>query len=95
MPIEDPRYHFTAVIAYGAPSNSGVYALWQDRELIYIGRAASIRQLLIDHLEKRDIREATHYSWELSLRPLEREAELLEQFRKRHGHLPRCNAEAA
>jgi hypothetical protein len=38
---------------------------------------------------------ATHYSWELSLRPADREAELLAQFRERHGRLPRCIGETA
>jgi len=53
---------------------------------------------LIDHLQRRVCPcadQATHYSWELSLRPATREVELLEQFKKRHGRLPRCNEEAA
>jgi excinuclease UvrABC nuclease subunit len=92
--ISEPQFRFSAAIVQGAPQNSGVYALWQDGEMIYIGRAASIRTRLAEHLQHSlspCLRGATHYTWELSLRPVEREAELLEHFRKRYGRLPRCN----
>lgn len=94
MPIAAPIYRFTPVIVHGAPDNSGIYALWLDGEMIYLGRAVSIRQRLLDLLERSDsacMNDATHYTWELALRPEAREAELLEQFRERHGRLPRCN----
>jgi excinuclease UvrABC nuclease subunit len=94
VPITDPIYRFAVVIVHGAPENPGVYALWQDGEMIFLGRAVSIRQGLLQHFERSGqcTRSATHYSWELSLRAEEREALLLEQYRKRHGRLPRCNA---
>lgn len=98
MPISDPLYRFTDAIVQGAPSNAGLYALWQDGDLIYVGRAASIRERLFEHLRRRVCpctEQATHYSWELSLRPATLEVELLEIYRKRHGRLPRCNEEAA
>ena len=85
MPIVEPLFRFTAAIVQGAPENPGVLALWHRSEMIYLARAASIRQRL---------QEATHYSWELSLRPGPREADLLEQYRERHGRLPRCNEAA-
>jgi excinuclease UvrABC nuclease subunit len=95
VPILAPHYRFTSIIAQGAPEQAGVYALWQDDEMIYLGRALSIRQRLLDHLQRSDspcMTDATHYTWELALRPEAREAELLAQFRARHGRLPRCNA---
>ena len=92
MPIHEPLYRFTAAIVDGAPENAGVYALWQEAEMIYLGRAASIRAALLDPPDCT--RGASHYSWELSLQPAAREAELLEAFRKRHGRLPRCNKAA-
>ncbi len=98
MPISEPLFRFTAAIVQGAPSNAGLYALWQDGDLIYVGRAASIRERLAEHLQGRVCPcagQATHYSWELSLRPATREVELLEHFKKRHGRLPRCNEDAA
>ena len=98
MPISDPHFRFTSAIGHGAPDNAGLYALWQDGVMIYIGRAASIRARLVEHLQRRVCpctEQATHYSWELSLRPATREVEVLEQFKQRHGRLPRCNEEAA
>jgi hypothetical protein len=98
VPISDPLYRFTNVIVQGAPNNAGLYALWQDGDLIYVGRAVSIRERLLEHLQGRGCpcaEQATHYSWELALRPATREVELLETFKQRHGRLPRCNEDAA
>jgi hypothetical protein len=97
MAISDRLYRFDAAILQGAPANAGVYALWQDGEMIYLGHAASIRTSLLEHLERRSAcaAGATHYSWELSLRPTARESELIAEFRQRHGRLPRCNGKAA
>ena len=98
MPINDPLYRFAPALVQAAPGNAGIYALWQDGELIYLGRGASIRESLLDHLQRRVCpcaAGATHYSWELSLQPATREAEILEHFRKRNGRLPRCNEQAA
>ena len=40
MPIKSyTRYPFTTWAAAGAPTDPGVYALWQDEELIYYGCA--------------------------------------------------------
>jgi hypothetical protein len=59
----------------------------------------TIRQALQRHIEQGHCpctTRATHYSWELSLRPATREFELLLQaFEARHQRLPRCNEEAA
>jgi excinuclease UvrABC nuclease subunit len=101
VPITNPLYRFTEVIIAGAPDNAGIYALWQDDELIYVGRAmaaGTIRERLAEHFHRRlcpCTEKATHYSWELSLRPAAREAELLQEYEAKHGKLPRCNAEAA
>lgn len=98
MPISEPLFRFSAAIVDGAPNIPGLYALWQDGDLIYVGRAVSIRERLVEHLRQRVCpctEHATHYSWELSLRPESREVELLEMYKRRHGRLPRCNQEAA
>lgn len=83
-----------------APVAEGVLALWEDDELIYVARTAgssTIRAHLREHLERPHpcCRGATHYSWELSLRPSVREAEILAEHLDRHGELPRCNGKAA
>jgi ABC-type phosphate/phosphonate transport system ATPase subunit len=95
--INERLYRFDAAILKGAPANAGVYTLWQDGEMIYLGHSGSIKTSLLEHLEGRAActTSATHYSWELSLRPAERESELLAEFRQRHGRPPRCNGKAA
>ena len=104
MPIEEPKYKFTRAIVAGAPEGSGIYALWDGDELIYIGRANgteaghTIREALLRHLEKGYCpctTSASHYSWELSLRPATRELEVLRAFEARYRRLPRCNEDAA
>lgn len=98
MPFGGGRYRFTRTMVEGAPTEPGVYALWQDEELIYYGRAAggalNLQQALLEHLVGRAgpcTREATHYGWEISLYPVAREAELLAEYKAAHRRLPRCN----
>jgi hypothetical protein len=97
MPIPGPKYKYTRFCAEGAPETPGLYALWEEGELVYLGRAAAeatIRSRLLAHLEgqcRPSAAAATHYSWELSLEPATREVELLREFRKQFGRLPRCN----
>ncbi|HEX6267816.1 MAG TPA: hypothetical protein VFZ81_13090 [Burkholderiales bacterium] len=93
------RYKFNRIVIAGAPAEPGVYTLWQGDEVIYYGRAmgrsdgdATIRSRLLEHLEAQV--GATHYSWEISREPVARERELLEQFRKAFGRLPRLNQAA-
>lgn len=90
---ERRRYNFNRIVIAGAPEEPGVYALWQGEEVIYYGRASgssTIRSRLLEHF--RDQVEATHYSWEISRQPLERETELLREYQAAFGRLPRLNA---
>ena len=89
------RYRFSRVVLSGAPNEPGVYTLWQHEEVIYYGRAqgeASIRSRLLEHFQAGV--EATHYSWEISREPAARESELLSEFRRTFGRLPRLNEAA-
>jgi hypothetical protein len=101
MPIASPRYALNAVMVSGAPPDPGVYALWEAEELIYYGRAlgqsATIQSSLREHLEAADrcTSRATHYGWEISSNPRAREVELLREYERSHGRLPRCNTRAA
>ena len=81
----------------GAPKDVGVYALWRDEKLLYVGRAlggaSTIASCLDEHLSGARCecsRQATHYSWEIVLQPVARELELLEEQRQ-IGGLPPCN----
>jgi hypothetical protein len=92
------RYRFTRTMIEGAPADPGVYALWQDDELIYYGRASgtsvSIQRALLERLIGRAgpcTQGATHYGWEISLDPATREADLLAEYKLAFKRLPRCN----
>ena len=97
MPIASPRYAFNRTMVSGAPPDAGVLALWEDEELIYYGRAHDIQACLWQHLERAHecTARATHYGWEIASNPPMREAELLGEFRRANGRLPRCNASRA
>jgi hypothetical protein len=98
MPFAGGRYRFTRTMVEGAPADPGVYALWENDELIYYGRASgnaiTIQHALFDHLSGRAgtcTQQATHYGWEISLEPAAREAQLLAEYRAAFHRLPRCN----
>ena len=100
MPIRNPKYRLTRAMVEGAPHEAGVFALWEGDELVYVGRAspdASIRAQLLHHLARKCACtvKASHYSWELSLRPATREVEILNEFIAQFGRMPKCNADAA
>jgi hypothetical protein len=97
MPIASPRYALTQIMVSGAPNDPGVIALWENEELIYYGHArgesATIQSCLKEHLARRNncTQGATHYGWEISANPPQREADLLREFERTHKRLPRCN----
>lgn len=82
----------------GAPDDPGVYALWENDEVIYYGHArgggATIQSCLRQHLGGANpcTARATHYGWEISANPPARELELQGEFEKAHRRLPRCNS---
>jgi hypothetical protein len=86
------RYKLTRIVLQGAPDEPGVYALWDGDELVYYGRASTIRSRLLEHLEKT---RATHYSWEVCADPSTREAELLTEYQMANGRPPRDNSSAS
>ena len=102
MAIAKTRYRFTPRMVEGAPDDVGVYALWRNDELLYIGRAiggsVTIQSRLLEHLSGASCscsREATHYSWEIVMQPAMRERELLQEHRSAAGQIPPCNRHAA
>jgi hypothetical protein len=96
MGILEKKWPLSAAVVEHAPEEPGVYALWQGAELIYVGRtlANGIKGCLLEHLAGRAshcTRDATHYSWEISLWPTLRESELLAEFVAANKRRPRCN----
>ena len=83
------RYRFARTVLQGAPDEPGVYALWEDDELVYYGRAQRLRTTLLERLAKDTA--STHYGWEICAHPAAREAELLAEHERRYGRRPRHN----
>jgi excinuclease UvrABC nuclease subunit len=80
------------------PDMPGVYALWQDEDLIYVGNAfggtLSLRTCLAEHVfgvRSMATYMSTECAWEVSIAPAQREKDLLEEYRAQHGRVPRCN----
>ena len=97
MPIEMKRFPFTRpVLDYAPDEIGGVYVLWDDDEVIYIGRTGgsrNIRSCLLEHLEGTRgscTVKATHYSWEITIWGAARETELLALFARENSKDPRC-----
>ena len=98
MPISGDLYKFSKENVDKAPTKSGVYALYKNGTLIYIGRSkgdtTTIRSRLQDHYAGRDGRctqSADQYRREPCTNPVTRERELLEEYKRKNGTLPKCN----
>ncbi len=76
------------------PAKEGVYQLLDSNQsTIYIGRTGNLYRRLQQHLNTDDscILNARTFVFEVTLNSVTREKELLEEFRHKHGYLPRCN----
>ncbi len=97
MPVLGERHEFTRAILADAPDTPGVYALWDDEGVVFLGSAfggtITIRSCLAEHLAgtRGAALRATHCNWEISINPEARERRLLEEHRERHGRAPRGN----
>jgi len=99
MPVRSPKWPFTAAAVEHSPDEwGGVYVLWRGDTILYIGSAPdvghSIKGDLTAHLKGERgpcTKAATHYGWELSQNPKQRELELLKEHVERHRSYPRCN----
>ncbi len=99
MPIQGELYTNSETNLQRAPASHGVYALYQDDRLIYIGRAAgkgvTINSRLNDHARGDDgpcTQAFTSYRREETENAEARETELLEEYKQaNNGQLPACN----
>jgi hypothetical protein len=100
VPIVSRTWSFNPLVVSGAPDEPGVYALFEDDEVVYYGCAvhgSTIQSALSEILTRvREghggcLQRVTRYSWEITPRPRLREAELLREFEQAHLHPPRCN----
>jgi hypothetical protein len=79
------KWAFKASMIEDAPDTPGVYALWVNDALLYIGHANggedSLRSRLLAHFARASGRLApTHYSWEICSNPREREAQAIAEL---------------
>ncbi|MCG3123013.1 MAG: hypothetical protein GIKADHBN_01421 [Phycisphaerales bacterium] len=95
MPITGNSYNFTKQNVDLSPDSPGVYALIQNGTIIYYGRATiSIRSRLQSHYRGTEgpcTQAATEYMREECTNPVTREVELLAEYQRINGRLPRCN----
>lgn len=101
MPINGDKHRFTARNVELAPEEPGVYALFDERDVAYYGRAEggrdTIRARLGDHFAGRQPpgRVKTKlFSFEVTRYPMSRERALLEEYRRHTWRLPEFNARA-
>jgi len=92
MAIRSPKWLVLAVLVFSAPDTPGVYELWDDDELIYVGatHGGTLREELVHELYDLHA-SATHFSLEISFAPARRERELLAEYEAQHHRPPRFN----
>ena len=98
MPISGKLYAFTQDNVNKAPAEHGVYQLYEGDVTTYIGRAAgdgvTIRSRLQSHFRGDEgpcTEAAENYRREVTPRPVARERELIDEYERKYGRLPRCN----
>ena len=99
MSIKSQSLPFTEPLIDAAPDTTGVFALWQDGGVIYLGKAsangATIRKALGAQMEARQSNHITcktlRVSWEVAENPDRRHDELLQEFEAAHHCLPLWN----
>ena len=101
MTIKIRSMPFTEALISAAPETTGVYALWQNGGVIYLGKASSsgatIRKALSDQFEGRKWNDTpaemrvTRCSWEVVENADQRHSQLLHEFESAHHCLPLWN----
>ena len=85
---------FSETMINTEPNKPGVYVLFDNDEVIYIGMSKTLKDRLLQH-KRGDVgpctEKATHYCIELNDDPEGREDELLDKYEDEYGKLPRCN----
>jgi hypothetical protein len=99
MPISDRSFkRLTLENVNRAPRKRGVYALYVERTLVFLGHAGgaadTIRSRLRAHLRAKPA-AGTRYKREPAPKPQERLQTLLREYVARHGSLPARNAAGA
>ena len=97
MSIKSQSLPFTQSLIEAAPDCVGVFALWQDGGVIYLGKAshgaATIRKALSEQFKARKLNDGgtMRCSWEVAEDPDRRYGELLRAFESAHRCVPLWN----
>lgn len=97
MSIKFQSLPLTASLIEAAPDTTGVFALWQNGGVIYLGKAsageATIRKALSEQFKARQWSGFTSLrcSWEIADDPDRRHSELLREFEAAHHCVPLWN----
>jgi hypothetical protein len=97
MSIKFQSLPFTESLIAAAPDTTGVFALWQNGGVIYLGKAsagaATIRKALTAQFDARRWNEmrAMRCSWEIADDADQRHSELLHEFEAAHHCAPLWN----
>jgi excinuclease UvrABC nuclease subunit len=85
---------FNSATVEAAPEKDGAFRLFdENKEVIYIGSNAGIRQGLQEILDSGDewVQKAKYLHYEETLMYTMRESELIQQFLQEYGRLPEGN----
>jgi hypothetical protein len=97
MSIKSQSLPFTPALIEVAPDTVGVFALWQNGGVIYLGKAcagpATIRKALAEQYKARqwNSNDSLRCSWEVADDPDRRHSELLREFEAAHHCAPIWN----
>jgi hypothetical protein len=100
MFVTSLKWKLDAESIRGTPRTQGVFGLWDEDEIVYIGATErsvflpdALRELL--QLKRRGTIQATHFTWEITITPLSWAGELLRLHFNKHGVLPLYNRPAS
>jgi hypothetical protein len=100
MFVTSLKWKLDAESIRGTPRTQGVFGLWNEDQVVYIGATErsvflpdALRELL--QLKRRGIIQATHFTWEITITPRSWAGELLRLHFNQHGALPLYNRPAS
>ena len=90
------RQRFSEHYLQAVPEAPGIYCLWDNRHLVYVGRTAPRSNLRAELHHALTVAMAadlcaTHFTYEVTSMPKTRAAEELREHFERWGALPRYN----
>jgi hypothetical protein len=100
MFVTSLKWKFDSDSVRGTPKTQGVFGLWDETTIVYIGATErnvflpdALRELLA--LKRRGIIQATHFTWEITITPRSWAGELMRLHFNKHGALPLYNRTAS